>query len=339
MALNLLQLAESYFQTDLPDNPFAGTTGTTGEAEAPAAPESFADSDPLRFQILKEWVQDQDIPATLATRFVEEWGQRAKQGDRYPDLFDLASRSDFMNGLMSLKNYTTLALPQAFKVQFPDGTIKTYNNSVTRGLQEIPTTGPKPFDEQVTSYFNNLPVYTLDQFQSALAAVRGDQPKPPGGGSGSGRGELVMDRNQLRRRASDIWRYYLLEEPGNIDSVVDEFISDATNFWRKKGGQKDFETWMLDRIEGAPRGRVLYNKRPDGMTMDEYLTQYRNVASQAGLSGQSGVDATVRGLQSGAEAVPFLQQLERSSEVLTQQGGTWSQKFANQMAQMGIRGT
>ena len=96
---------------------------------------------------------------------------------------------------------------------------------------------------------------------------------------------------------------------------------------------------MLDRIEGSPRGKILYQKRPNGMTMDEYVGQYRNVASQAGLSGQSAVQATTRGLQSGAEAVPFLQQLERSSEVLTQQGGTWSQKFANQLAQMGIRGT
>lgn len=342
--MSILKQVSTYFQVGdtgddeppLPPNPFEGTTVVIQEAQD--EPDSWANSDPLRFQIIKEWVQDQEVPATLASRFVEQWGNKLREGDRFPDIFDLTGNPDFMNGIQSLRNYTTIAFPNAFKVQMPDGTVKAYQNSLTDGLRELPMFPSRGFGSAAT-WEQNLPVYTLDQFQGIMQAVQGQRRGGGGGGGGASRADLVMDRNQLKRGARDLWRRYLLDEPANVDRLVDDYVADATNFWKSKGGRRDFETWMMDRIENSQRGRILYAKKPEGMTMDQHLAQFTNVVSQVGLSGQTGQDATLRGLQSGAEAAPFAEQLGRSREVMSQQQGGFSQKFANQISQLGIRGT
>lgn len=355
--MNLLQQVSAYFSgpdhltSDLTDqedvatsvvdrpSPFEGT-GTTDPPDggSDSGSDSWSSSDPLRFQMVKEWVQDQDVPATLATRFVEQWGQRLRSGNSFPDIFDLTSNPDFMNGINSMRNYTTIGFPNAFKVQMPDGSIVAYQNSLTHGLREMPQFPSRGFGS-AGQWEQNLPVYTLDQFQQTIQALKGKPKGGGGGGGGAGRGEFVVDKNQLKRSARDMWRRYLLDEPTNVDSMVNDYVADASNFWKTKGGRRDFDTWMLDRIENSQRGRMLYNKRPDGMTMDQYLAEFSNTVAQVGLSGDMGQQAVARGMQSGADAVPFADQLERSREVMSQQQGSFSQKFANTLGQLGIRGT
>ena len=291
------------------DNFFGGATAPD-EPDEPAAPDFSSDS-PLQFQILKEWVQDLDVPATLSTRFVEEWGNDFfKENGRWPYPAELSQNGDFMNGLQSLTSLTSIALPKEFKVRFPDGSVRVMENSLQNGLQEIPQWNDIPswrLDSDMTAFLDNLPTFTLGQVQEQLAMFQNMGKRKTGGGGGgrSGpapRADRPFDRAQMKRTMTDIWRRYLLEEPDNVDALVDEYIGAANNFWKSKGGNLDFETYAMNKIEESDRGRILYWKRPEGMSMDQYLAQYQNVVAGAGLSNQSGVEATMRGLSGGASA-------------------------------------
>lgn len=145
-----------------------------------------------------------------------------------------------------------------------------------------------------------------------------------GSGSGSrGRGRTLptekeirqqFDLNQLGRRASDLWRSFLLEEPGDARQIAKSYVDEIV---KTRGEQKiDFDAFVEQKIEDTPRYANIMKNKPAGMRADQYLQGYYQTAMQV-LRPENADEAAIGAAQMGADANTFQQRLQRSNEART----------------------
>lgn len=144
-----------------------------------------------------------------------------------------------------------------------------------------------------------------------------------GGGGGGGRGRTLptekqirqqFDLNQLGRRASDLWRAFLLDEPGDARQLAKSYVDEIV---KSRGEQKiDFDSFIEQKIEDSPRYAAIMKNKPAGMRADQYLQGYYQTAMNV-LRPDNAEDAAIGAAQFGADAGAFQQRLKRSNEART----------------------
>jgi len=95
------------------------------------------------------------------------------------------------------------------------------------------------------------------------------------------------------------WQGMLLEQPPALQGLVDAYIQEATSFYLTTGTQTNLNAWLLEQIRGTPRYQTLYAQKPEGMTEDQYLGRYSNVAQQFGLRSWNETAQVEQGMSSG----------------------------------------
>lgn len=186
-------------------------------------------------------------------------------------------------------------------------------------------------------------VYTPEQFEAiaqSLSPVSASGRGSSGRGSsgGVGRQGLVFDRKQLAEEVTNRWRGLLLEEPDDatLSKIVNGYINDANSFWMNEAGQLDFDTYVVDRIRGEDRYNFLYEKKPEFQSESEYMTGFRQTASQFGMNDRATLREVEAGAHSGAGLQGFGERVSRTAEVRAGSTGSYSQRFASTMAQSGL---
>jgi hypothetical protein len=153
---------------------------------------------------------------------------------------------------------------------------------------------------------------------------------------GGGRTSPTFDRRLLRENFTEEWRSKLLVAPPELDRLVDAYIQEATSFYLTTGTQTNWQAWLLEQIRQNPRYRTMYAQKPEGMSEDEYLGRYQNVAQQFGLRPWSETAATERGMTSGSNVGAFAEGLGQSREYQAGHIGDLSRAFQNTFSQLGV---
>jgi hypothetical protein len=185
--------------------------------------------------------------------------------------------------------------------------------------------------------FANVPFTTREQVMELLVGAR-PRGGGGGGGGGGGRPDLVFDEAQLAEQARNIWRGLMLEEPGDVSSLVSGYVKEANSFWRGQGGRLDFQTYITNQARDTGRYKNLYRKKPEFQSEAEYLGGFRQTAAGFGLSASETLRQVEAGATSGASLTGFSTRLERGRENQLNQQGTFSQRFANSINQLGAIG-
>jgi len=299
------------------------------------APEEYA-------YVRKTFADQYDLPASdltwrineLAAQWKDEHGRWPKGTELYQ--WDTAQNSiwTYATGFSRLGSIITIDDPEA-------GAQYHYYNDPVRGLVNwsqddllrIRNRGIDPEGKAVSTYAAaDLP-----------AILAGVSPRSTGsGGRGSAaRTAQTFDRRELARAAMERWRGELMEEPDDkeLERLVSGYIKDANAFWVGKAGRLDFDTYIMDNLERTPRWSTLYSKKPPAMTPAEYRAQYQQSVGQFGLSSRTAQKQVESGLTSGAGVAGFTERVSRTREARTINAGTYSQRFAQSMAQSGLGGT
>lgn len=182
--------------------------------------------------------------------------------------------------------------------------------------------------------FANVPfVPDLATLNEILVGLR-----PGGGGRGrgsGGRADLVFDEAQLQNRARAEWRELMLEEPDDVEGLVNKFLREANSFWRKQGGQLDFTTFIFEEAKKTGRYKNLYRKKPEFQSEAEYRAGFQSTAAGFGLSPGETLRQVESGMGSGASLTGFSRRVQRGRENEINQQGSFSQRFANGISQLG----
>lgn len=157
-----------------------------------------------------------------------------------------------------------------------------------------------------------------------------------GGGGGGGRRDFVADEDQLRANVSDLWSRWLREAPNDagVDSIVSEYVNEASSFWRDKGGQLDFGTFVQNKLRSMPRYQLLYRNKPPEVSEEQYVASFGNPITQLGLRPELASDEVTRSILSGGSPEGQFQRVSRTREA-TQGGMTLSQRFAQTLSGLG----
>jgi len=176
-----------------------------------------------------------------------------------------------------------------------------------------------------------------------VQAIMGAAPRRGGGGGGrgggAGRQAIPFDKAQLKNQAVDIWRGLLLEEPDNLDALVNDYIKRANGFWTSEGGQLDFGTFIQDRARTTPRYKTLYNKKAAWQSEGQYLSQYSNAVAGFGFNQQTALREIEAGASAGVGQAGFTARLQQGRANFLNNQGTYSQRFAQQVLQSGLAGS
>jgi hypothetical protein len=229
-------------------------------------------------------------------------------------------------------------LPPMFGVDNEDGTYNWFANADGE-LTEITVTDPafRPqFGGSTAAVGGTTSILTRGEIAAVLGAGRRGR-GGGGGGGGGGRGP-VFDRAQLRDAATEIWRALLIEEPDNLDSLVDSFISSATSFARQ-GGVLNFETFIRNAALATPRAKMIYARKPESVAHESYLAAYATAVRNLGLRESRTADLAVAGAAAGSGSGAFQEQITRLTEFQAANQGQFSQRFANTIRQLGVLGT
>lgn len=182
-------------------------------------------------------------------------------------------------------------------------------------------------------------VYTRDQF---LATINSLSParSSGGGGGGGGRAARAYDRDQLIEAATDRWKGLMLEDPdaAAIGNIVDSFMAKGNSFWMSKGGNLDFDTFIVNKMRDTSRYKTLYRKMDEFQTEEEYMARYRGTVEQFGLNERATKRETEAGLTSGAGLAGFTDRVAKTREARLSNQGGFSQQLAASMSQMGAMG-
>lgn len=154
-----------------------------------------------------------------------------------------------------------------------------------------------------------------------------------GGGGRAGRRDLVVDEDQLRSQTANLWSQWL-REPANdakVNSIVSEYVREAGSFWRTKGGQLDFGTFVENKLKAEPRYQLLYRNKPPELSELQYQQSFSAPVSSIGLRPDLASAETTRAILSGGSPEGQFQRISRTREA-TQGGTTLSQRFARTLA-------
>ncbi len=167
----------------------------------------------------------------------------------------------------------------------------------------------------------------LSELLRSLSPVRSS------GRRGSGRQAMAFDRAHLLEQAQDRWRGLMLETPDAIEGIVDDYMSQANSFWMRKGGQLNFDTFLVNKMRETTRYKTLYGRKPQHQSEEEYMAQFRSAVGRFGLNPRAERREVEAGLQSGAGAAGFTERVSRVREVQNQAG--FSQRLAQTVAGLG----
>ncbi len=268
---------------------------------------------------------------------VDYWaGQFQQENGRWPSPTELFAHQGLMQSMGWLASGGAYLEPYFMVIDDETNIGTVYFNDVMRGPQAQKTID---FNRAGTAGLGSTkyPIYEDSYFQGLLAGLSPiEQPKPRSGGGGSrgrGRQPAVFDRAQLTEGATDRWRGLMLEEPAMIDSVVDDYMKDANAFWMSRGGQLDFDTYVLNKMRDTARYSTLYGRKPEHLSEEEYIGQYASAVGRFGLNPRATRREVEAGLQSGAGAAGFTERVSRTREVQNQAG--FSQRLAQTVAGLG----
>lgn len=281
--------------------------------------------------------------AELAGSFINYWAERYKtQTGEWPTQLD----DSFHVGALSL--VPTAQLPTFFT---RNGTTYGMINPKTgeRYLYPVPLTESDISDYEVlrpdldpadrvlmqrfglplvrrTPTFEDLPELTDDDF---LAIIQANTPKGPG------RRGPVFDTAQLAEAVTNGWRHYLIDTPGNPDEIAADYVAEATAF-ASRGGNLDFQTWLLNTIRETDRYKTLYQRKPAELTEDDFIAQYRGTAESFGLDTTRTAGYIEQGMAAGASASGFRERLQNERAVQVNDSGFGRQvaNLANQLKVM-----
>jgi hypothetical protein len=306
--------------------------------------QSYSTAKPTDHALAVESLVDRGIPRSVAGDLANQLADRYREVQKsWPTVFELLSDQQAINQITHV--YGGLyALPPAFGVQEENGSVNWYRNSPLSGVQPI---GPGNDDfgfglKALAAGDHQLPVFDRDEVSSILSSA-GFGPDPGGGGGGGGGAAPkppAWDRDQLIEGASRLWRGMLLTEPGaDLERYVDEYVTKATSFLMDEGGRLDFETFILGKIRQTPRYKVLYQAKAPGVSEEAHLSQYVSAVRQLGFPDRSLDKYVTQGAASGASVQGFTERLTKTGDFMAANQGSFSQKFGNMVAQLGIRGT
>lgn len=307
-------------------------------------PPGFADLNPSLFEdYVFRVTQLADLDRTPAKAFINDWFDR----EGMPDGYEWFDNQDFVNGLMWKPIIQQLPeLPPIFNYVDPaTGVPQLVRLDPLRGV--VPTTGPRsPLQEQPDQIPGESPLdiasgtipqtaglqitgafRTLSAQQ--IAAMYAAKQRP----TGTGRQRRVFDKNQLRDQAKELWRSLMLEEPDNVESIVDNYAKEANAFWLSKGGNLDFSTYVRDRARSTSRYKMLYKHKPESFSEQAYLGQFVSAVGQFGFNPTQERRLIESAAASGATGAGTQRRLRDSVAASRLGQGSFSQRFANTLRQ------
>lgn len=292
-----------------------------------------------------------NIPGVTAGRgqdYVDQWGFSFFQDNgRVPTIGDATIDPGFLYGGLKLPTWADM-LPPVFIVNGPQGPV-IYDNTTFAGPVPVPVDeanyppqwrptwddpqqGAVGFEHAAPQIPEGIPVISAQE----LAAVQQfyQQWQPSGGGGG--RATPVFDRRALEESIREQWRGILLEEPSEMSRLVDAYIAEATSFYLQSGTQTNLSAWLMEEVRQTPRYRLLYGRKPEGMSEQQYLSSYQGVAGQFGLRPASQLTQTVTGMSGGLNLDAFGEGIGQSREYMSGNEGPFSQAFAGTFRNLGV---
>ena len=157
-----------------------------------------------------------------------------------------------------------------------------------------------------------------------------------GGGGGGVKRDFVVDREQLMAAAREKWGRWLREAPPDerVGSIVDRYIQEAGAFWRQKGGQLDFNTFLESNLKKQPRYQMIFRNKPPSTTEEQFIGSFEQPIGQLGLRPELAFEQTNRALLSGGSPQGQFERVSRSREVQLQ--GGFSQRLARTLSGLGV---
>ena len=326
-------------------NPFSGI-GVEEDAEE----QQFLDGNQFD-RLNKDWTQLDPANWKATSSYVKEtygfttetqyrsrvdwaaWKFKNEQG-RWPSSSELVAYAPFQQTLNNLAWGLPTELPQTFRV----GTQNYYNDPFEGPVPEAQYLGP------LAQYADERRVgATFDTWDDLVARLQASRATARGGGGGGGavgRAARTFDRAQLLEAATDRWKGIMFEDPDDatIGSAVDAYMNRANAFWMGQGGDLDFDTFLLGKMRDTARYKLLYARKDQHLTEEEWMGRYRGTVEQYGLNEQATRRETEAGLMSGAGLSGFNERVSRTAEARNADGGRFSQRLASQMQQMGALG-
>ena len=233
-----------------------------------------------------------------------------------------------------------------FGITADDGTTSYWTNDHIRGLVQNDNIlsaapgGALGFGDKQAELITGRQVFLEADLPAILAGFSPVSGGGSGGGSsgGVGRTPATFDRAQLAEEGTNRWRGLLLEEPtdAEVSSFVSDYITEANAFWMRDAGRLDYDTFITNRIRGQERHTFLYQKKPEFQTEAEYMGGFRQTTAQFGLSRATELREIESGASTGVGLAGFGERVGRSREARTINQGSYSQRFAANMAQSGL---
>ena len=269
----------------------------------------------------------------LAERFKDEIGH-------WPSALELFNWAPYQNTIQTFASGTPF-LPPVFS--FLD------DNGATQWMVNDPIDGPRSFKPSIGMILagsgegvggRGLGVEFIPDIQLLLASLSPiKQPSPGSGRRGAAaRAPIVFDERQLANEANERWRGLLLEEPdeSELNRLVQDYINDASAFWMKEGGRRDFDTFVVDRIRTTPLYSTLYGRKPGFQSEAEYHAGFRQVVAQTGINPAATLREVKAGLSSGAGLAGFGERVGRTREARLTNVGGFGNRLAQTMAASGL---
>ena len=234
-----------------------------------------------------------------------------------------------------------------FGITADDGTTNYWTNDPIRGLTPDPSplfavpgaAGGGPIGDKGAMFIAGRDVFAEADLPAILSGFSPARGSGSGGGSGGvGRTPATFDRAQLAEEGTNRWRGLLLEEPtdAEVSSFVSDYITEANAFWMRDAGRLDYDTFITNRIRGQERHTFLYQKKPEFQNEAEYMGGFRQTTAQFGLSRATELREIESGASTGVGLAGFGERVGRSREARTINQGSYSQRFAANMAQSGL---
>lgn len=152
------------------------------------------------------------------------------------------------------------------------------------------------------------------------------------------RRDITFDRNHLVAQVENLWHSWFFE-PGEaprakVESVVDGYVREARAFWRGKGGQLDFDTYVRNKLREEPRWKQIFGKKLPGQSEEDFIASFQQPIARLGQSAEFTREQTVAALQSGGSPTEQLRRVVGTREV--QMSGGFSQRLAQTLRGIGV---
>jgi hypothetical protein len=280
--------------------------------------EDYQDANPTGYSYAVNWLNDriEGLSKEQAGAYVRAQAEAFRDANGFwPSSGALFDMPNFIQGASAqLGNLGTLP-----------GTFMTENGI----YKNDPLTGLTPIFNVPLFVQQQLPYISEATLQARL------QPVSFGGGGGGGGGGLaglVLDREKVKDVIRENWRSWMREEPDDLEALANSFISEAKAF-RRKGGSLDINTWTKGKMRGTSRYRILYGKKPESQTEEQYQGGFNAVVTQFGFNAQATDREVEAGLRSGAGLAGFADRVGRTREASLQT--PFTQKMVEAVSNLG----